>query len=270
MADKQGTFEDGRTSDARSTITLNGDSGNFTIGCGPERPLAGQSGQLEIQHVDGQLLCRLGANPAVLGPQVGGRLALFDDVGEQTVTLGGQSADLRLGGSGRDGDVRVLDAAGHVTVRLEGADGTVRLGGGEGGPDGDLVIYAANLADTVLPRGTIHLDGAQSRARLGGHGTNGRLLLFGGNADMTDDRNATVAVDGAKGDCWIGGNGTNGNVMLFAAGTATADAQRGLRRGLRRHRRSLSRRRHGARCRGTTATVRQTVRQGRSGRDLRR
>jgi hypothetical protein len=110
-----------------------------------------------------------------------------------------------------------------VTVRLEGADGTVRLGGGEGGPDGDLVIYAANLADTVLPRGTIHLDGAQSRARLGGHGTNGRLLLFGGNADMTDDRNATVAVDGAKGDCWIGGNGTNGNVMLFAAGTATAD-----------------------------------------------
>lgn len=150
-------------------------------------------------------------------------LELFDDLGRQTVTLTAQTADLRLGGSGRDGDISVVNAAGKATIRLDAADAVMRLGGGEGGPDGDLVIYAANLSDASLPKGTVHLDGGAARVRVGGHGTSGRLVLFTGSPDMADDRNATIFLDSAKADCWIGGNNADGNIMLFGAGTSGAD-----------------------------------------------
>lgn len=223
MADKQGTFEVARTVDGRSTIALNGDTATVTAGCGPARPLTGQSGRVEVLHSDGQPLCNLRGAKVFGGTKVGGQLELFDDLGQQTVTLTAQTADLRLGGSGRDGDISVVNAAGKATIRLDAADAVIRLGGGEGGPDGDLVLYAANLTDTSLPKGTAHLDGGTARLRLGGHGTNGRLVLFTGSPDMADDRNATIFLDSAKADCWIGGNNVNGNIMLYGADASGAD-----------------------------------------------
>jgi hypothetical protein len=223
MADKQGTFEVGRTADARSTITLNGDTATVTAGCGPTRLLAGESGRVEVRHSDGQPLCLLRGAKPIGGSKVGGQLELFDDLGKPTMTLIAQTADMRLGGNGRDGDISLLSAAGKSTIRLDAGDAVIRLGGGDGGPDGDLVIYAANLTDQSLPKGTVHLDGGAARFRLGGHGTSGRLVLFTGSPDMADDRNATIFLDSAKANCWIGGNNVNGNIMLYGAGTSGAD-----------------------------------------------
>ncbi len=223
MADKQGTFEVGRTSDGHGTIALNGDTGTVTVGCGPERPFTGQTGRVELLYRDGQPLCWIRAAKSFGSSNAGGQIDLFDDQGRQTVTLGGLMGDLRLGGNEHDGDISLLNAAGKMTIRLDGGDAVLRLGGGSSGADGDLVLYSANLADSALPKGTVHLDGGSAHARLGGHGSSGRLALFSGTPDMADVRNATVVVDGATADAWMGGNGANGDIMLFAAETEGAD-----------------------------------------------
>lgn len=89
------------------------------------------------------------------------------------VRLDGDAGDIRAGGNGRAGDLRLLGQASQTTMHLDGSRAIVWLGGN--GVDGDIVVFRSTADDNNdLAQASIHVDGQA-----------GDIKLF--NADVAED-----------------------------------------------------------------------------------
>ncbi|HQR52090.1 MAG TPA: hypothetical protein PLZ79_02390 [Burkholderiales bacterium] len=232
MADHQGTFEVGRSTDDSSTIVLDGDTATLKVGCGPKRPLTGQTGNIEMVYRDGQKLFRVGTTLDVSGGgKVGGQLELFDDKEKRTVIANGMTGGLRLGGNGKAGDIVLEGADGEPTIRMDGKSALARFGGH--GANGQIVLFAGDANPASDGNANVHLDGANGNIVLGKGGTasirldgqKADLFLGGANEDGSIVvRNGagtdTINVDGRQANVWIGGGGFDGDLVIHPSGVA--------------------------------------------------
>lgn len=61
----------------------------------------------------------------------GGLLNLMDDAGKVTLSFTPQDSKVRVGGSGRDGIIKLLNKAGVETISIQGSDGDIVLQGAD-------------------------------------------------------------------------------------------------------------------------------------------
>jgi hypothetical protein len=102
------------------------------------------------------------------------------------IVLAGSDAEITVGGTGVDGDIRIKDNAGTETVYLDGLNGNLTLGGGT--KDGDLTIRSTNGKPSIV------LAGADGIVTVGGEGVNGDILIKN-NKDVE-----TIRITGSNGD----------------------------------------------------------------------
>ncbi|MEL6678541.1 MAG: hypothetical protein AAFQ51_07535, partial [Pseudomonadota bacterium] len=162
-----------------------------------------------------------------------------------TASLSGGSGDLRIGGSGVDGDIFLFDSDGGQSFRVDGNGGNLFLGGD--GQDGDLAIYRSEETNNGnFNEAVFHFDGDSATLRIGGNGENGRvnlnrsegdttvrldgnsgnIILGGGGEDgdlilRSTDGTDAITLDGQGANLWMGGNGRDGDIVLFAASANT-------------------------------------------------
>ena len=83
-----------------------------------------------------------------------------------TASLSGGSGDLRIGGSGVDGDIFLFDSDGGQSFRVDGNGGNLFLGGD--GQDGDLAIYRSEETNNGnFNEAVFHFDGDSATLRIG-------------------------------------------------------------------------------------------------------
>ncbi len=225
---------------SEKSVTLN--PGAASVSAGGKT----HNGRLYLKHQGGKASVRVTADnngkPSEMilgGSQSYGQLVLKDRASQKRVVIkaeqppasginissvgsrirmNGGSGSVGLGGSGKDGKLRlrnkqnkltvVLDAqkqqlhmntsTGKQRVRLEGNEGNLWLGGNNA--DGDLVLFSKSGDNESLENATIHLNGEKSQLTLKADGKRRAYL------------------DGSAGNLWLGGNGVDGDLLLFADG----------------------------------------------------
>lgn len=185
------------TTTAVATIHLSGGSGDMRLGGN------GVNGDITLNSDTNQNRVRLfgDANLWMGGNGADADIVLFQSEGDNqtleqaSIHLDGQTADLRMGNRGAQGDITLRSRDNRNRVRLLG-DGNLWLGGN--GADGDVVIYRTNGDNQTLEQASIHLDGEAGSINLKG----------------TNNLNR-VRVDGGGGNIWLGGNGADGDLVLF-------------------------------------------------------
>lgn len=148
-----------------------------------------------------------------------------------TIHLGGDSAFIRLGGSGQNGDLFVRNANGQSTIKLDGRYGNIVLGGDS--QDGDVILNNESGQETI------RLSGGSAEGIFGGNSQPGELYMrtaegkntirfngelaegvFGGNGKpgnlwmRTAEGKNTIWLDGKHGNIRLGGNGQDGDISL--------------------------------------------------------
>lgn len=178
-----------------------------------------------------------------------------------TASIDGNTGNMVLGGTNRDGDIVLRDGRRRTRVRLDGNGQRLELlntsgkiigmigGGGNvragsNGENGDLFLYRATATnifshgqwsvrlsandgrlETRNAQGELNcMVGANGNLRLGSNGADGDILLYPRTADnIFNNGQATVTVDATTGDINLGNNGVNGDVFLRdASGTVRA------------------------------------------------
>jgi hypothetical protein len=183
-----------------ATVTLNGNTGNIIAG-GEEE----QGGSLILKDSTG--VARVVIVSSLIDPEEFG--AGF--AGKWTIRLDGRTADLFLGGAGKDGALTLREGAtGKNTIFIDGGKAGLFLGGG--GQDG-----AVTLREGATGKNTIFIDGGKADLFLGGGGQDGAVTLREGATGKN-----TIFIDGGKADLFLGGGGQDGRVTL-REGTGGAD-----------------------------------------------
>jgi hypothetical protein len=89
-------------------------------------------------------------------------------------------------------DITLSERDPHVTMRLSGARGNIRVGGS--GTDGDLLLFP-EAADLNEDRdATIWLDSGHGNLALGGGGTDGDILLFPAASTISTTETAEASI----------------------------------------------------------------------------
>ncbi len=130
----------------------------------------------------------------------------INEEGTATIHLGGDSAFIRLGGSGQNGDLFVRNANGQNTIKLDGRYGNIVLGGD--GQDGDVIL------NNEAGQETIRFSGESAEGVLGGNSQPGELYL------RTATGQNTIRLDGEYGNIVLGGNAQDGDLRIRNLGGA--------------------------------------------------
>jgi hypothetical protein len=149
---------------AEASIHLDGEGADLRMGC------RGVQGDITLRSDANQDRVRLGGdgNLWLGGNGADGDLVIFRNNGdnvtleEASIHLDGQTADLRLGCEGVQGELFVRGDNNDNRVRIQG-DGNMWVGGN--GADGDIVIFRSDGDNTTLEDATIHLDGQSGNIR---------------------------------------------------------------------------------------------------------
>jgi hypothetical protein len=158
-------------------------------------------------------------------------IAAFEKVVFATIRVDAEDATLRLGKIGERGKpgkilLRGGDLSGGTRIRLDASSADLRMGGS--GADGDIMLFTADAdSDSAATEASIHLNAGGGQAWgggtialrggspqnnrivlnaiaanivVGGNGQHGDLYVFPGTADHAPVTQATIHLDGQTGD----------------------------------------------------------------------
>lgn len=110
------------------------------------------------------------------------------------VCLDGESATVIAGCEFMDGEIVVRDARGNDKIILDGAIGFVAVGGSQS--PGTFTIYTADQDMSVTPpdQAAFHMDGFTGELNLNGNGMDGGRII------MRRQGQETIVIDGDKGE----------------------------------------------------------------------
>ncbi len=196
-------------SDGRTTISLDGESADLTLG-------VNGSGTLVLRSSNDEESIRLDADTCTLelGGSQPGRISLRDSLGRRTIRLDaatgyaqvkGLAGDVHVGGRGEDGSLYLHTGDGDSTVRLD-AGASVELGGH--GKYGSLYLF--NSSD---------------RKMISMYGRSGEIVLYSG------PRQESIRMSGETGNIHLGGSGHDGDLFLQNRDDETTihlDGERGV------------------------------------------
>lgn len=177
-----------------ATVLIGGGGATIELGAN------GQAGDLVLRDNTGVERVRINGNTA--------RLTGIDPAtGDETFRLDGDNSSLRLGRTGKDGDIFIRSSDGTDTVHLGGDDARLELGAA--GEDGTVLIKNDQGQDTV------RVNGQQANLLMGGSGADGDVFLFRDDGDLSDTGTATVHMDGQNANVFLGGQDVDGDIWLF-------------------------------------------------------
>jgi hypothetical protein len=141
-----------------------------------------------------------------MAEQIKGLLEVQDDVGTNTrISLDGNAADVRLGGSGQPGHLTLRDQGDHERIHMDGGTGELRVRNGAGKTMLQFSCSSAALwvggtgqeGDVLVRNGdnktTIHLDGQS-----------GDIILS--NADCAEEFDVSTLTEAAPGTVMVLGD----------------------------------------------------------------
>lgn len=226
------------------TITLDGDSADISAGGN------GQTGNLKIKNTQNDPLVLIGHTGGGVGvgpnglkipiPVGGGAISLNNQVSEETIRLNGETGDLLLGGSGRDGAFVLFDSQRKETIRLDGKSGqillkqnevaiiildpnygNIRVGGR--GVGGDIALYPSHAGQSGIDNDLQDYNKASIQL----NGNNGRIVLRRHKQDgLFWEPEDSIVLDPESGNIRVGGPaGAAGNLALYPANASAADLQ---------------------------------------------
>ena len=187
LSDRDGTHRASLGAADRGQLRLHSQDGNLTVNVSAQEGRsdaglwAGGSGS------DGWVVLRgsEGARRATLSAERHGQLNLYDEAGKLTARVIAQEdrtmAGLWAGGSGHDGWVVLRDGAEATRIALDGHEGEVRVHRSSG----DLAI---------------RLRGEGASGWFGGRGQAGDILIFAANVAEPTPDNASIWLQGHTGD----------------------------------------------------------------------
>ncbi|MEL6556191.1 MAG: hypothetical protein AAFQ63_22450 [Cyanobacteria bacterium J06621_11] len=146
-----------------------------------------------------------------------------------------QQGQARIGGNQTAGQLACLNSSNAQTIFLDGSNGNI-LAGGQQNTDGDLLLFPAEVGTSNNNDATIHLNGANGRARIGAvlvngsngnilaggqQNTDGDLLLFPAGVGTSNNDDATIHLNGANGRARVQSiRFADGSVQNSAASTS--------------------------------------------------
>ena len=212
---------------AQTTIRLDGNSGDLSVGGG------GQGGEISLKTSAGTQRLNLNGDP--------GKITFVKPAGMATITLDGGTADISAGGGGEDGDLTLRGGIDDLRIRLDaggGAQTTERIY--IDGAAAEITVGGNVNAGTIKLKASggeerVRLQGSSGSGQFGGNGTNGIInILPSSGANASDAAIVLSATDseisfrsggqvraflkGANGDLVLGGHGVNGNLVMHPSG----------------------------------------------------
>jgi hypothetical protein len=170
-----------------------------------------------------------------------GTVEIQDDAADTVaITLNGNTADVRLGGNGRAGNLVIRDAAGNERVRIDGGTGEISIFGtaetevlkltgtgeviaGGGGRGGELTVREQAGEDRV------RLEARTATGWVGGNGSAGDLVIFPSSGDNASPEMSTIALHGGTAELRLGATDARGSlVMNDSSGQPTIQLRAGV------------------------------------------